>query len=281
MSSTTLLRCIGLFGPTLLIPALTSVAQQPFPLPVVRPSNVVPERVVRADFVVMGKVTAIEDKRVAASGPANLPGVKVAYKIAVVKVTEVLSGPRDRATIRVGFLPDPELAVGQEACFLLVKHAQEDFFVPAVNAVSGCPPASVFIDKNSPDFKEQLALVKRCARLLADPGVGLKSKDAEDRFLTAAMLVLRYRSYPGDGRPVKKEPLGAAESKLILEALRDADWTKQYPETWLTPSAVFNHLHLDPGVYNPSNKGADPQKWLRENAARYRIERLVRIAGKT
>jgi hypothetical protein len=280
MSTKAVVYSIGLIGPTLLLPALTRAAQQPFPLPVVKPSNILPERVVRADLVVMGTVTAIEDQRVTASGGGNLAGIKVAYKIARVKVTEVLAGPKERVTVRVGFLPDPELAAGHEACFLLAKHTQGDFFVPVVGPISGSPPASVFIDKNSPAFKEQLALVRRCARLLSDPAAGLKAKDRDDRFLTAAMLVLRYRSYPGDGRPFKKKPIDAAESKQILEALRDADWSKQYPETWLAPSAVFNHLHLDPSIYNSSSQGADPKKWLRENAARYRIERLVRVEDK-
>jgi hypothetical protein len=280
MSTKTVLYSIGLVGPALLLPALTRAAQQPFPLPVVKPTNILPERVVRADRVVMGTVIAIEDQRVTASGGGNLAGIKVAYKIARVKVTGVLAGPKERVTVRVGFLPDPDLTAGHEACFLLTKHSQEDFFVPAVGPISGTPPASVFIDKNSPAFKEQLALVRRCARLLSDTAAGLKAKDRDDRFLTAAMLILRYRSYPGDGRPFKKQPIDAAESKQILEALQGADWRKQYPETWLTPSALFNHLHLDPSIYNPSSQGADPQKWLRENAARYRIERLLRVEDK-
>jgi hypothetical protein len=260
---------------------LTSVAAgQPFPLPVPSQINIIPQRVVLADIVVMGKVSAIEDQRVATTGFPNLGGIKVAYKVARVMATDVLRGPKDLAKraapqVRVGFLPDPDLTVGHEACFLLLKHPKADLFVPMVPQF-GCPPASVFIDKNSPNFKDQLALIRRCARLLADPAAGLKAKDLEDRFLTAAMLVIRYRTRPGDGSPLKAEPIDAAQSKQILEALRDADWTKKYPDTWLTPSAVFNHL--GPRTYNASSKGADPRKWLRENAAIYRIERLVREA---
>ncbi len=199
-------------------------------------------------------------------------GFKIGYKVAKVSVSEVLRGPKDLAKVRLGYLPDPELAGGQETCFLLLKHPEQDFYVPAVHKLYGCPPASVFIDKNSPDFKEQLALIKRCARLLGDPAAGLQAKDKEDRFLTAAMLVIRYRNYPGNGPRPKPVPIAAGESKLILEALRDADWSKKYPETWLTPSAVFNHL--GPSTYNPSSKGADPRVWLKENAASYRIERF-------
>jgi hypothetical protein len=182
--------------------------------------------------------------------------------------------------LRVGFLPDPDLTVGHEACFLLVQHPEEDFYVPAVHPLYGCPPASVFLDKSSAGLAEQLALVKRCARLLGDPTAGLKAADKEDRFLMAAMLVLRYRTHRGAGPRPKAEPIAAGESKRILEALRDADWLKKYPETWLTPASVFDHPYLSPGAYDPSQKGADPQQWLKENAATYRLERFVQREAK-
>jgi hypothetical protein len=271
MQLATLLRagsaCLSLLA--LGLPA----AGQPIGLPVPEATNIIPERVVMSDVVVVGKVTAVEEKRVVAPGYGKLGGQKVGYKIAQVKVTELLRGPKDLDQIRLGFLPDPDLEAGHEACFLLTKHPDERFFVPATHPLYGCPPKSVFIDKGSPDSKDQLALVKRCVKLLQDPVAGLQAKDIEDRFLTATMLVIRYKRPLGAGPQVKKEAIDAKESKLILEALRDADWTKKYPDTWLAPVLAFNHL--GPSSYNPAQKGADPRQWLKDNAGTYRMERFV------
>jgi hypothetical protein len=262
----------------LFLVALGAPAAQPFGLPVPEPTNVIPERVVMSDVVVLGKVTGVEEKRVPATGYGNFRGQKIGYKIARVKVVEMLRGPKGLNHLRLGFLPDPDLKAGQEACFLLKKHPQENFFVPAVHPLYGCPPQSVFIDQGSPNAKDQLALVKRCTKLLVDPAAGLQAKNGEDRFLTASMLVLRYKRPIGAGPLVKRQPIDAKESKLILAALRDADWTKKYPDTWLPPALVFNHL--GPSTYNASQKGADPRQWLKENAATYRIERFVLPAAK-
>lgn len=257
----------------LFLATLGVAAVQPFGLPVPKATNIIPERMVMADVVVLGTVAGVEEKRVPASGYGNFRGQKLGYKIVRVKVSKTLRGPKGLEDLRLGFLPDPDLKTGHEACFLLTKHPEESFFVPAIHPLYGCPQQSVFIDQASPNAKEQLALVKRCAKLLDDPTAGLKAKDGEDRFLTASMLILRYKRPFGAGPVAKRQPIDAKESKLILEALRDADWTKKYPDTWLPPALVFNHL--GPSSYNASVKGADPRKWLQKNAASYRIERFV------
>jgi hypothetical protein len=178
MRSATFLCAVG--SACLSILALRPFAPaQPFGLPVPKATNIIPERVVMADVVVLGMVTAVEEKRVTALGFGNFSGQKVSYKIVQLKVGELLRGPKKLDRLRLGLLPEPDLKVGQEACFLVRKHPEGDFFVPAVHPLYGCPPQSVFIDKGSPDSMNQLALVRRCTKLLDHLATGLQAKDPD------------------------------------------------------------------------------------------------------
>src|SRR5262249_17388818 len=152
------------------------------------------------------------------------PGAKdkVAYTIAVITVTDAPLAPKGTKTVRLGFIPPPPMvairpapflpAVGMEGCFFLNRQpGGADFYVAGVLA---------FVDKNSPNFEKDVALVNRSAKVLADPNAALKAKDADDRFLAAAMLIARYsrRHSPND----KPEPIDADQSKMILQALAAA-----------------------------------------------------------
>src|SRR5262249_54748058 len=81
--------------------------------------------------------------------------------------------------------------------------------------------------KNADAFKVELAEAQRCARLLEAPEAGLTSKDADERLLTAGLLILKYRT-ARDGAGAF-EPADAKLSRLILLTLADADWNKQGP----------------------------------------------------
>jgi hypothetical protein len=249
--------------------------------------------------VVVGKVTAFTDKTVSV---LPFPGAreKVEYQVAVVRIDDALVGAKDMKEIRVGFrLPppapapvpapgggpvrigpirkwrEPSLVLDQEAMLFLVKHPEADFYVmPAYFSV---------IDKKGPNFANDLAEVRKAARMLADPKAGLESKNADERLLTAGLLISRYRT-PRVGGPPKTEPIDAAQSKLILQTLADADW-KAAPRpgiglNTMTPQALFFRLGLQPkdGWTQPKDFKELPaaaQKWLKDNADTYRIERFV------
>jgi hypothetical protein len=260
----------------------------------------VPQRVATADVVVVGKVTAFGDKTVSA---LPIPGAreKVEYQVAVVRIDDALVGAKDQKEIRVGFrLPppavappppppgggpvrigpirkwrEPSLVLGQEAMLFLVKHPEADFYVmPAYFSV---------IDKKGPNFANDLAEVQKAARLLADPKAGLESKNADERLLTAGLLISRYRTQRPGPAP-KTEPIDAAQSKLILQVLADADW-KAAPRPGLmnqltSPQALFFRLGLQArdGWTPPRDFKELPEaakKWLKDNADTYRIERFV------
>ena len=118
-----------------------------------------PQRAVTADAVVVGKVTAIEKDTVDAVPHPNVKE-KVAYKVAVVKIESNLGGATNLTHIKIGFIPRPkvrpggpvpvppvgrpaiqpvrpirtgmqapELKVGSEMLFFLVKHPTAEFYV--------------------------------------------------------------------------------------------------------------------------------------------------------
>jgi hypothetical protein len=268
----------------------------------------IPQRVATADMVIVGKVTGFADKAVTV---ARFPGdtEKAQYQIAIVKVTDGLYGAKDVKEIRVGFIPPPppgpgpgvppggpirigprrfpqvQLTLGQEACMFLTKHTEGDFYT--------APMYFSVIDKKMADFGSSVDEVKKCATLLADPKAGLESKKADDRLLTAGLLLYRYRMPRGlDGGAPKTEPIDAAESKAILKVLAEADWApKAGPGPiglrgfQMGPQALFYQLGLtEKDGWKPPmdfNKfPAEAKKWLHDNAEKFRIERFVPPAKK-
>jgi hypothetical protein len=174
--------------------------------------------------------------------------------------------------------PQANLTEGQEACLFLTQHPTANFYVmqPLFGAVNKA---------GNPNFKKEVEEVRRAAKLLDDPKAGLRSEDAGERFLTAALLITRYRTpRPSAGTPLRTEPVDAKESKLILQALADADWgNPDLRRGQMNPQAVFFRLGLtrqDGWSLPPGTTVREiPQaakKWLREHADTYRIQRYVR-----
>ena len=244
------------------------------------------ERVATADAVVIGKVESIEEKTVKAK--PIFGGDEIEYRIAVVKVGDGITGVKGLTHVKIAFQPaanpgggirpgrpqPPKLEKDQEACLLLTKHPTEAFYV-MVNAFQ-------IIDKTNPNFDDEVKQVKKLTKLLDDADKSLKSKDADERFLTAAMLVTKYRNQNFGGNP-KNEAIDADQSKAILQTLAEADFGKQYPELqgW-NAVTVFYRLGVTEkdGFKLPQNATQDQlneaiKKWLKDNADKYRIQRLV------
>jgi hypothetical protein len=270
----------------------------------------IPVCVELSDCIVLGRVTAIEEKPVSVPPFPGSPQ-KIEYRIAVVKIDEGLVGAKGLTQVRIAFQPPapppappknqpglpvqvgggpgfrmPTLAVGQEGCFLLKRHSEDTFFRSVDNFYGP------IVKANNADFDNKVALVKRCVKLGSDADAGLKSKDAGDRLLTAYLLLNRYRK--DRGPKSETEPIDAAQSKLILEAIARADWfidLKTLPaasEDLVTPRRVF--YTLGPTAkdgWNPPQQGnrdfriwqaeldAAAQKWLKDNTSTYRVQRWV------
>lgn len=256
-----------------------------------------PEKVVASDCIVVGKVVAIEEKPVEVEVAAGAP--KVSYKVASIKIDDSITGAKGLTHVRVGFVPPPEqpgnpgggppirirrpgmilkLEVGQEGCFFLSKFAQSDFMV--------IPPLCQYIDKKAGDYDKQVALVRKAVKVLGDPMKALKAEKQDDRLQAAAIMLQKYNAYPANRTgKVLRQPIGAEESKLILGALRDADWSKT-DDAAMNPLVLFQRLGLQPkdGFQYPRvQPGQDfnkvmqdaAKKWLKENADTYRVQHWV------
>jgi hypothetical protein len=253
-------------------------------------------RVAGADAVVVGKVTKIADKAVPAE---RFKGDTGKYQIATVKVEETLfgkgvkevkvafpepvAGPGPGGIIRPGRRPMVKLTLNQEAALFLTKHPTKDYYT--INMYFDVINKS-FDGKENPQFKKDMEEVKKAAKLLAKPIDSLKSKNAEDRLKTAAMLIRRYRTPKGGEGEPKTVEIPAEESKLILLALANADWKAAGgPGGWqMGAQGAFQQLGL--GLTDewmpPKDFKEFPEeakKWLKAHAEKYRIKKYV--AAKT
>jgi hypothetical protein len=275
------LGCLALAAPA----SATFIPPSPEPVPV---------RVALADAVVVGTVVRLADKTV--SVPAG-QGLQAEYKVAIVKVTEGLQGAETSKEIRVGFIPppprpaqpprpgglvfgqmpntSPQLTPGLEGCFFLNK-------VPGTDCYTASLLGAV-VEKKSREFRTALVDARRAAKLLADPRAGLTSRSAPERFLTASLLVHRYRTPQGRK---KTEPIDAEESKLILKALAESDWSAQRPVPGV-PALFMGNPHLvimqlgageKDGWVQPRNfrlTTAAARKWFKDHVETFRIEKYV------
>ncbi len=247
-----------LAGLALFVPAVLAKVAPPPP---------VPERVARAAAVVVGKVTSVENKSVQIDGNE--------YSIAIVQVEDCLYGAKGLTHVRVAYIagenrrfPHLNLKVGQEACFFLNQQPKESFFVTR-NYYDVLP-------KESGQFKQDVELARKCGKLLQDPDASLQAKDVESRALTAALLLTRYRTPTS----VKQEAIDAAQSKLILLALADADWSVEDYRAPINPQRLFTLLPEKEkfGWKQPADFKELPgaaKAWLKDNAEKYRIQRFV------
>ena len=277
---------VGVYTPVLCVLAAGPAAAV---IPAVKPP--LAQRVALADAVVTGKVTALEADLFQAFPPLKIAGApKIPYRIAVVKVSSVIQGPGDLTELRVGFVPLPtrdngvlpryrrlalvELTKGQDGCLFLQKHPEESFYV--VQA-----PYHVLDRAREMSYAADLAEIKRCAGLLKDPVAGLKAPKADDRRLTAAILLFRYRTPTTiyTGKPTT-EPIDGEQSRLILAALLEYDWSETAAQSPMAPLNLFLRLGLTtadgwtpPAL--PRDWPAAARKWLADNKDRYRIRRYV------
>jgi hypothetical protein len=256
-----------------------------FPLPEVS----LPQRVALADLVFVGKVQTLEENLVEANPLLKVPGAgKVPFRMAVVRVDTVIVGPRKLDEARVGFVEtgapgtrfvgtpsgQAKLQAGQEGIFFVRKHPDEAFCVAAA--------AWNFLDRSqAKEFDVNVALVKRCAGLLQDPAAGLRSKDADHRLLTAAMLIFRYRTVQWVLQgPSRTEPIDAEQSKLLLSILAEGPLDEENPRLRLSRFKLFLRLGLTPadGWHPPrilKEVPAAAARWLQENGSMYRVQRFV------
>ncbi|MGE3804443.1 MAG: hypothetical protein AB7K24_07205 [Gemmataceae bacterium] len=243
-----------------------------------------PVRLAGADAALVGTVTEFEKKTVTTTRvPTDKQAVE--FQVMVVKVQDNLRGLKGETHVRVGFIPTsgkrlneiPTPTVNSRAVFFLKKHHQEDFYVAQ-------PYWDIIIENKQGGFEQQVKSLKDMSKILENPEKGLESKNAEERFTAAALLVIANRGgLRGAPRVGKEEPIDAKQSKLILLALRDADWNKPFTSLQVTAPYLFARLNLTkadgwnpPPFKSQAEYVAAAKKWLGANADTYRIKRVAR-----
>lgn len=249
-----------------------------------RPEPPLPARVALADCVIVGQVTNVPADPVYALALPKIAGApKVAHQMAVVRVDSVVIRAKDLRELRVGFIAPPpsprrrpefQWSVGQQGCFFLRKHPDESFWVLQADY-------DMVAKKDGNNFERSLALVKRCADLLKDAEAGLRAAVADDRLLTAGMLILRYRTpqHVYRGEP-KTAPIDTDQSRRILAVLAEGEWTEKDLQAPMGRLRLFLRLGLtkrDGWKAGKSDKetAAAAREWLRAHSATYRIRCYV------
>jgi hypothetical protein len=259
-----------------------------------------PDRIVRSDLVVLGRVVALEPKDVEAVLSSET-SFKLDYRIAVVKVQDVIHGKKGVKELRLGFVsPDQDrkvdkagkaislspllfrsAKVGEDGLFFLRKHHQSDFYENPI-LFGGFLPSS-----DAPEFTKNIENARRLTKVLEFPLEALKAENASNRFLATTMLINRYRLNGAKKSKLTEKAIDDDESKLLLKTLVEADW-KDVNEA-LTATMYPPHpyrLFLQLGVtktdgYDPPKNAPDfretlryTQNWLRDNQENYRIQRF-------
>src|SRR5262249_31121127 len=185
--------------------------------------------------------------------------------------------------------PSVNWTPGQEACLFLKRHYSGEFYESGFDN---------FIRKElNLNFVKDLDLTWKCVKLLGAPEKSLKSSDVKDRLLTATMLIRKYRgpapTFMDLNAPAKKspkqEPISAEQSKLILKALAEADWSlakEPFPspshpvnlfrrlgltakDGWPLNQKPVNPLDGKAGYRAHQEITAAAKKWLKANAGKY------------
>jgi hypothetical protein len=244
-----------------------------------------PEKVARADIILKGRVDALEDTDVEvplAKGSEE----RVAYRVAVVKVNDVIHGDKEIREIRVAFAAHPNdkkdrprvpaelqpLRVGEKGLMFLKKHPREKFFVHF--ALFGG-----YIPGEGDKLAAEIEQVRRFTRILEKPVEALRAENADDRYLAVTMLITHYRSPGAEGG--KEEATDAEESKLLMKGLAEADWKDRtdsiYPPH---PAELFAKLGVTKADGFEAKSFRDIQAgydyirtWVRGNQDKYRLKR--------
>jgi hypothetical protein len=251
------------------------------------------KRVAEADAIVVARIVGFDDKEISVLASPKATE-RVRFRIAIIEVTEHVKGvkgakgAKGEKKLRLGFAAPPQapadggisirpkprfgpsFKVGQQGLFFLTKHYREPFFM--------APRFYDFLSGQDANFSQDVALIRYAAKAGEGLSAGLESKDPQEKFFAAALLIDRYRTYRGGSG--KTEAIDAGESERILKALADADWKM---EGRITPWGLLSQLGLSAkdgwqaptGRRSAEERHRAAQAWLREHASTYRIIRIL------
>jgi hypothetical protein len=253
----------------------------------------------------------------------------VSYQVALVKVQENLMGAENLTHLKIAFVPQEmvpprpiarpflpkdlnvvrrttaypvDLREGEEYLFFLLKHPEGPYYVgPYYRDLSRDPSGGLGvpiiptkgIDK-AMGIDKAIEQVKKITAILANPMAGLKSDKPEVRAQAAVVLVMKFRSRPYFAQQVDQVPIDAEMSRLILQALAEADWREQANvdfdvanavaelelgprDGWKHGSVVFAPPSADEPSQNSLRRALHKSfvEWLKGPGKNYRIKKFV------
>jgi hypothetical protein len=261
----------------LLFAALPAVADRKAPPP---PRPLV--AAITSDAVLVGTVTAVEDDPVKAKPHPDV-AQEVEYRVVVVKIDEGLRGVKNVTQVRVGLTAaeftgtrrDPAVGLQVDAKFLLylAKHPTTNLYV--------LRPEHPSVNMTTPRADEVVRRAKVATAALADPVKALKAESKDDRVMAACALAMYYRWAPSGMTETADRP--ADESKLLLAALAEGEWTLTGLPDAGNPYAVLGGLGLEAdgwkAVGNAKDVAAANQsafkEWLAGKGKDARVKQLV------
>jgi hypothetical protein len=223
-----------------------------------------------------------------APAPAAQPAVQPAVQPAPVGQPAIQPAPGVRPALPPpgpgGLYNQVTLTAGMDGLFFLQKHPSADFYI-----VTG--RFDFVSSQDKANYENDVKNAKRAVKLLDNPMDGLKSKEASDRYLTAALMITLYRT--PRTFPNKQEAISVEESKLILQALAENDnWKGQnfkgpikggFSFDPMAPQQLFGMLGVtQQDGFMPPQKISSPddypsacRQWCQKNAGTYQIKRFV------
>jgi hypothetical protein len=237
---------------------------------------------VTADAVVLGTIAEVEKESVTAR-PHPDAKEEVEYRVLVVKIDDALHGVKNATQVRVALTAaefnSPARAMKEEAKFLfyLAKHPTTNLYLPKTDYPS--------VNMATRGADELLRRTKIATAAFKDPMKALKAEEKDDRVLAACALAMYYRKVPPNTKGTEKADRPADESKLLLEALAEGDWTLTGLPDAGNPYAVVLGLGLeDDGFKMVGNTGGKDvavanqaafKEWLTGKGKDARVKQIV------
>jgi hypothetical protein len=243
-----------------------------------------PVKAAHADIIVIGKVIKVLKEPVEAV-PAVGAKSNVPFTIYEIEVGESIKGDAKQKVVRIGqpagktgALSAVKVTVGQDGVFFLQKHPTADFYT--------LPMAGSFVSsKIKAIFTLELDEARKTLKVLADPSAALKVAEPERRLEAAYLLLTVYHTVPPK-TDYKLEQIPAAEGKLLLKTLLEADWdfNKYKGDNFKhNPAKLFELLGISAkdgfqkptqGILSPEYAAA-AKKWLAKNGGTYSLSKVI------
>lgn len=255
------------------VPVIACRGELPPPRPVLAATQ--------SDAVLVGTVVAIDEQPTSAKSHPDA-AEESAYSVATVRIDRPLNGVKNLTHVRVavqfGSLDraGAPFRLDGQFLFFLQRHPTAQLFVPSHHQP---------LDMTLPGVNSVLHRVTVAMNAVNDPVKALTAKESEDRVIAAMALAHWYRRVPPNANGTDRVARPAGESKLILAALAEAEWSAERRYDEANPYGVILGLGLEndgfklPGNTTGEEVGAATKKafvkWLAESGDKAVVRQFV------